>query len=383
MLQLRPTLLRPIAHAVVALALASLTGCVPVVWLPDSSGFIYVKPTKVAGVPSGQLMQYDLQKKTSHVIVADIGAGTQWPALSSDGQRIAVARLAGGPKEAKTVQIALYDLQGKQLHLSKAFTWAQTKKTPEFMLFWSPKNDMVVVSNEDDTGFYNVKTDSLKIIEKSMPVIHGGTPIRPDGKGVLLLSEAGKVLQLAFMDWEGKGEIIDADALVALAPKDKTPGSPLLFTVVSALTWPSWWDGDAALVGYKRDKATYAIDTVKKKIDFTAAFAAQAKVDKKDVQAPIHFDFAGDITIQAIQFRESPKGPTLRKIIAVNNTTKKEDILLAKGPDMTLFLPSPDGNYLALCLTSFGPSPELNGGDDRILVINNKGELVSNLSFER
>src|SRR5437867_1417969 len=101
MLHLRPTPRRPIAYAVVALTLASLAGCVPTVWLPDSSGFIYIKPIKVADEPSGQLMHFDLAKKTSRVIVKDVGAATTWPALSSDGKRIAVARRAGGPKEAK------------------------------------------------------------------------------------------------------------------------------------------------------------------------------------------------------------------------------------------------------------------------------------------
>jgi hypothetical protein len=53
-----------------------------------------------------------------------------------------------------------------------------------------------------------------------------------------------------------------------------------------------------------------------------------------------------------------------------------EETLLDKGPGMAIFLPSPDGNYLALCLTGIGP-----GQEDLILVINNQGELVSKLSF--
>ena len=52
-----------------------LTGCVPTTWLPDSSGFIYVKPIK-GKTPldpvSGQLVHFDLQKKTARVIVEEI-----------------------------------------------------------------------------------------------------------------------------------------------------------------------------------------------------------------------------------------------------------------------------------------------------------------------
>jgi hypothetical protein len=45
---------------------------------------------------------------------------------------------------------------------------------------------------------------------------------------------------------------------------------------------------------------------------------------------------------------------------------------------MSRSAPSPDGNYLALCLTNFE-----TGGENVILVINNKGELVSRLNFDR
>jgi hypothetical protein len=378
MLQLCPAPRRPIAFAVVALALASLSGCVPTVWLPDSSGFIYIKPIKVAGSPSGQLAHYDLQKKTSRVIVEDIGAATTWPAVSPDGKRIAVARLADGPKDAQNVQIAIYDLQGKQLHLSKVLAWAPAQgkgSLPEFILFWSPTNDMVVVSDAGETGIYNVKADTLKVIARSIPLIYGGTPIRPDGSGFLAMMGEKDDQRVVFMDWEGKDEKIDADAFVALLPKDKSPGSPIGMSMLASMLLPSWWDGRAAWVGSKRDKTTFAIDTARKKIDFTDALAASMKADKKDGM-PMRFDFAGDITVQAVQIHEM--NMAFRKIIAVNNKSKKEETLLAKGPDITLFLPSPDGTYLGLCLTSVGP-----GMDDQILVINNKGELVSKLNFEQ
>jgi hypothetical protein len=386
--------LRPLAVAALVLAATSLTGCVPTVWLPDSSGFIFVKPIKVAGEPSGQLVHYDLQKKTSRVIVEDIGKATVWPALSSDGKRIAVARSTGAPKQAKTLQIVLHDFEGKQLHLSPVFSWAPPPKEAAFaidmspvMLFWSPKDDMVVVTDGNVSGIYDVKKDSLKVIGKAMPLIHGGSPIRPDGKGILLLMGEKENQRLVFMDWEGKEQKIDADAFVGVMPKDSNPANtPLATTGLAALILPSWWDGTSAWVGFKRDKATYAIDTVKKKVDFTEAFAALVKVDKNvGDNMPIAFDFAGDITVKTVRFKGEIQGQpqikgqaTFNKVIVVNNKTKKEATLLAKGPGMALFLPSPDGNYLALCMTGFGL-----GIDDQILVINNKGELHSTLSLER
>src|SRR6185369_4601893 len=70
-----------------------LPGCVPTTWLPDSSGFLYVKPVaakKAGDPPSGQLLHYDLKTKNTRVVVNDIGAGTMWPAVSGDGKRVAI-----------------------------------------------------------------------------------------------------------------------------------------------------------------------------------------------------------------------------------------------------------------------------------------------------
>jgi hypothetical protein len=164
--------LRPLALATLSLAAMSMTGCVPTTWLADSSGFIYVKPITVAGESSRQLLHYDLQKKTSRVIVEDVGKATMWPALSPDGKRIAVARLNGGPKEAKAIQIVLYDFQGKELHISKAEPWSLAPKDGAIlpidlsvvMLFWSPKHDMLVVTDGNVSGIYDVKKDSLKVL---------------------------------------------------------------------------------------------------------------------------------------------------------------------------------------------------------------------------
>jgi Tol biopolymer transport system component len=375
----------------VAVGALALPGCVPTVWLPDSSGFIYVKPIKAKNPgdpPTGQLVHFDVKTKTSRVIVDKIDATTGWPALSPDGKRIAVARLKGKFKEAKTLQVVLYDFQGKQLHQSKEFPWAPPRENAvggtATLLFWSPKDDMVVVTDMSETGIYNVKADGLKVIEKAVPVIHGGTPIRPDGKGFLALTGEKDKARLVFMDWAGTEQKIDADSLTSVIPKDEKSGMDALSsTFIVSLVFPSWWDGNAAWVGFKRDKITYAIDTAKKKIDISDAFAAAVKAKKKlGEEVPIKFDFAGDVSVHLVQFKDDMPDKkmtrTFNRVIVVNHKTGKEQTLEAKVAELGVFLPSPDGNYLALCLTSFGL-----GDDSLILVINSKGKLVSKLTFER
>jgi hypothetical protein len=377
---------------ILALALAQ-TGCVPTVWLPDSSGFVYVKPTKgktPADPPSGQLVHFDVQKKTNRVIVEDIGTGTNWPALSPDGKRIAVANFKGNPKVAQTVQITLYDLQGKKLHQTKDLPWAPARPKSsgptQGLLFWSPspKDDMIVVTDVSETGIYNVKADKLKVLEKAVPVIHGGSPFRPDGKGFLLLTGEKKEMHLSFVDWTGAEQRIDVTPLTSLLSPDKKQlmdMEPVAALFITSMLLPSWWDQNQAWAGFKREKITYSIDTVKKTIAVSDSFAALTKAKKGlEDQEPGRFDFAGDITVRVTQFNVTdPKSKfkmTYNKVTAVNNQTKKETTLLDKAPAQAMFLPSPDGRYLSLCLSSlFGAE------DDIVLVINSKGELVTQLDF--
>jgi Tol biopolymer transport system component len=367
-----------------------LTGCVPTTWLPDSSGFIYVKPIKGKNPfdpPSGQLVHFDLQKKTSRIIVEDIGVGTNWPALAPEGKRIAIARFSGDPKQPRTVQIVLFDMAGKELHKTKELSWAPARPNnlgpSAGVLFWSPKDDMVVVSDLSETGIYSVTADTLKVIEKSVPVIHGGSPIRPDGKGFLLLSGEKENQHLAFVDWTGAEQKIDGTPLTKLLPADKSKieMEAIAATFISSLLLPSWWEDRSAWVGFKRDRITYAIDTVKKTIEVSDGFAAMTKA-KKGVgeEEPLRFDFAGDIMVRLSQFSvDDPVKQikkTYNKVVIVNDKTKKEETLLDKAPAQGVFLPSPDGQYLALCLSGI-----LGDDDAVILVINSKGELTSRINF--
>jgi hypothetical protein len=289
-----------------------LTGCVPTTWLPDSSGFIYVKPIKGKNPfdpPSGQLVHFDLQKKTSRIIVDDIGVGTNWPALAPDGKRIAIARFSGDPKQPRTVQIVLFDMAGKELRKTKDLPWAPARPNnlgpSAGVLFWSPREEMIVVSDLSETGIYSVTAGTLKVIEKSVPVIHGGSPIRPDGKGFLLLAGEKENQHLSFVDWTGAEQKIDGAPLTKLLPADKSKieMEAISATFISSLLLPSWWEDRSAWVGFKRDKITYAIDTVKKTIEVSDGFAAMTKA-KKGVgeEEPLRFDFVGDISVRLCQF---------------------------------------------------------------------------------
>jgi dipeptidyl aminopeptidase/acylaminoacyl peptidase len=367
----------------------ALSGCVPTAWLPDSSGFVYVKPVSNPNDRT-QLVHYDLKKKAGKVITNDCPGSTMWPAVNPDGKRVAVAEVKGEMGKAKTLQLTVYGLDGKKLHTSKEFPWvaaADNNISGPALLFWSPKEDRIVVADGNQTGVYDLKGDSIKMYDKSAPLIHGGSPMTPDGKGFLLLlgpkdkTKADDQGRVVLVDWAGKEQLIDVEPLVKLVPKGKLEQSEAMgsFFIVP-LVFPSWWDGPSAVAGFKRAKATYAIDTVKKTVVVSEAMAELIKQKKGDDE-PLEFDLGGDLTIRVTKLPGENKGKGARnaRIAVVNRATKKETVLVEKGPENCLFLPSPNGQYVALCITS-GP---IGQTDSLTIVVNNKGEEVARLTFDK
>jgi WD40-like Beta Propeller Repeat len=381
--------------AVFLFALA-LPGCVPTTWLPDSSGFIYVKPIKgtqpSARATGGPLVHYDLEKKAGRVVVADIGPGTIWPAISPDGKSIAVARFKGELGKGTTVQIVLYDLQGKLLKESKELVWEPPElkdfvRTSGATLFWSLKNDMLVVSANKTTGLYSLEKGAMKVLDQTLPVVHAGTPVLPDGTGVLLMITEGepkdKKTRLVVMDWAGTEQKINTGAFETAVKDKKGDNWGIKELAVCSLLWPSWWEGNAALAGPKRDKVTYKIDTAKKVVSLSEGFATLLQSDKTGSVIPIWFDFASGISVKLDPFQDITKDgkgrQSYHKVLSVNNKTGKEETLAAWVPGLQIFVPSPNGDYLALGLDfEFGVSTE----PSQILVIDNKGALHSKIVLE-
>ena len=122
-------------------ALAGATGCNfdGVVWLPDSSGFVYTTP--------GQLVRYDVSTGKSRVLTTE-DMSTILPAVSPDGKRIAIARLPSTREKWSNssrgiLQVIVYDLEGKELQRSPELTWSREwGDTNEGYaeLYWGPKD---------------------------------------------------------------------------------------------------------------------------------------------------------------------------------------------------------------------------------------------------
>ena len=128
-------------------------GCVPTVaWLPDSGGIIYTT-TDWPGLDDGRwmpkelqgrLIHYDLKTKSTRII-AKAETSTIQPALSPNGKQIAVAHLNLEKDKQRTLQVVVYDLEGKEIQHSKLLDWGDIPKRDieagiqkYSQLFWAP-----------------------------------------------------------------------------------------------------------------------------------------------------------------------------------------------------------------------------------------------------
>ena len=235
---------RLLAAGVLLLGALSSAGCVPgVAWLSDSSGFYYT-----SGTEHTRLNLYDAASNKSKVVVKDTGAGTLWPAVSPDGERIAVAKhiYTVGQKRTK-LQVVLFSREGKELSRSKEVDWlelknpavADRKKNGGEMpqLYWAPKEDKVLVFTDGGDGghsdggegghaaIYDVKADRMIHSGEGQLLVFGGSPLRPDGSGFLLIKNTrwpnwwnqgpGEISSdpgFTFVDWDGKETALKAPA---------------------------------------------------------------------------------------------------------------------------------------------------------------------------
>lgn len=191
-----------------ALALAA-AGCEPseIVWLPDSSGFVY--PDK----QNTRLVHFDLAKNAKRVVVEDAARECSKPAVSPDGTQFALAShtytiAAGSDQLVNRVQITFYDRDGTEKKKSKVFEFSvkgskvskDESGTLPARIIWKGHKDRVLTSH----GIYDRAQDKwLKIT--GTPAVFMRSDCPPVDKGFLTYrwDDKNSLLILAFVDWDG------------------------------------------------------------------------------------------------------------------------------------------------------------------------------------
>lgn len=335
--------LRGAALLLLLLSATTTVGCDPrknVVWLPDSSGFIYFKEE--------QIFHLDLAAKKNHVVVKDTGIQTIWPAISPDGKQFAVTR--HDAKES-AVEIIIYDLAGKVNQRTKL---EHLREEAPSGLFWSPGGKHIVVASDRDTILYDVKERTVVRWERSLPLPIGGTPFRPDGNGLLIIKGLkwidldrldGDDTRIVFVDLMGKEREV-------MLPKEKIRDKELKaeMCLLAALI-DSTWKGDVATgLGFSIDTAT-----LKCSLDEKAVKDIDKDLPLGFLMPESKLRLTGRFFISSFSFDAELTDSKSNKATSVFSDCKH-----------FMFTPSPDRKHLAV----------RHGDDDRIAVINAKGEII-------
>jgi hypothetical protein len=335
------------------------------VWLPDSSGFVYP-----AGKEREQLCFYDAATQKHRLLVADTGAATIIPALSPDGKQIAVARIRSGGNPAGTAQVLIYDRDGKEVHRSPEIVWNKAdpkdkdRQTVDAMLFWDAAGKKLLVSdiaNKEEsirTGIYDPTTKKMRVIDGQL-LAFGTTPIRPDGKGFLVLY-GPEQWDIALVDWEGKRQKI-------VLPPETTDEE----YKQEILAYPWWfasrWEGDVASVAYQESRIRLDTKTLKAKLEKRPA--AEARVGDFFLQH--QHTFAGGVKVRALVHEDEEGKQNKSRLEIITPGKEKPRALVEQGNGLFGFSPSPDKKLLAIWCVDDGTK------NPRIYVVNSSGEIVS------
>jgi hypothetical protein len=356
----------------VILALLPCAGCVPtVVWLPDSSGFVYMV-TDWPGdadeeeAPPDWLVHYDVRTKTRRTI-AKTGTNTIAPALSPDGKRLAVAKLTMEEGKPVTLQVIVYDLQGKELRRTQAFRWSDKGPGPASFdvfpqVYWAPQGNKLLVYAFEETGICDLDQDRMKKIEGVGIIICGTSPIRPDGKGFLFARDQPLP---AFVDWDGNH-----------ADMELPEGSGAFrFPHLAAMYWTRW-EGNVAVAVCRQGELR--IDTATKTITIRPVTEALWALDGKDIQN--QHTFPDGRTRIAVVFLTEHRGissgglPPSVRVDLIGPAAGQRRILVAATPHCGIY-PSPNKELVVL---RYGiEDKEKEKYQDKMMLVNAKGEVVA------
>ncbi len=355
--------LRGLAVLAATLAAGS-AGCIPpgIAWFPDSTGFVYT-----GGKDKKQLMVFEVGQKKGRALPVKAGSPA-WPAVSPDGKRIALAWTTHIPSfwadNTDRLTVLIVDRAGKVVH--RAADIEDVDYSEILQVWWSPRGDRLLISAETWARIYDVQTKKLTRLP-GPAVTFGTTPVRPDGK-VLLLLHLEK-LQYHLVDWDGKEQVIKPILTTLL----KNSRDERFQMVRFPLSPDSGWDGKVASATGLGSR--FRVDTGR--LSVTNEDDKASKIYNPYVRR--HHVFPGRVAVHAGGPLEGP-GKVGTPRIELVRPGKPPEVLVEKMY-FVLFFPSPDGKFLAVhwaddIAAAFGVTKQ----QDRILVLNARGEVVADLN---
>ena len=149
-------------------------------WHPQGKSFLYLDMDMPSGLQ--QLYRYNLESKESQLVLS--GYSLMLPAWSPDGQTIAVCAWKKPFEEENVVDLVLLESNGVQTILFQSLPGSKKDELTMFLApAWSPDNEQVVLTNDDNLILVNTKTGS-KIPLTSGDAVLICPAVSPDGKTI-------------------------------------------------------------------------------------------------------------------------------------------------------------------------------------------------------
>lgn len=336
--------------------LGFLSGCGQgVAWRADSTGFLYTDQE------GKRVMAFDLKTKTSSVVVPSTGTVTALPGLSPDGKRVAVARLEYAKGKRPRLQVRIYSITGKEEKRSAWFERAREDESKEdkvqvVHLHWATPDRIGLIAA--GACIYDLKNDKLSEVDNVEPWFPGASVIRPDGKGCLAHREVNDDLELLFVDWNGKAQVVGKLA----KGEERSP------------TFLAEWEGTVALVVH--DGAIYEADTSRGTLlpsqKKPPALPAAGKLVSYHV-------FPGRTKALCVYEHEEEMGMSKESWMSVevqDLTTSTRTALVKKCELFPMLHPSPDRKTVVLAYSTKGGARE-----NHLLVVGADGKVVSDIKL--
>ena len=413
---------RSSAFAVLALALAVASGCIPprIVWLPDSSGFIYstAGPWNAPVEPVAKLFLYDLKRNAARFLNDLPSQSTMMPSFSPDGKQAAFVRIHPSD-DGPTAQVIRMDIDTGQVHESKPASIGATKKDQEAIWAvaeWAPTGDRLLIiwfdpgeKSPTSLGSYDIKTETLTVLPGFLMTfldrpLNGS--IAGDGSGFLAFSTE-KLEQirsnaardtfdgvsstpfeaLTFVDWSGRSHAFEMDAGTRAALAKSFDDCAEQFACASLLvdsTLHGSWAGPIAELPLPG--GVVRIDCARFTLNFknesrVAEQFARMKHERVEISRSLA---AGDAVFEVIA-TDPPDKNAERTLFG----RKRIDIWMPKTGERRTILedvtklsvsPAPDGRKLAI---RYSNTSEADSGPERIIVFDNHGNSIAQFEIEK
>jgi hypothetical protein len=215
----------------------------------------------------------------------------------------------------------------------------------------------LIVHSFDDpvlTGIYDPAKKTLITVE-GLPSPFGGTPVRPDGKGLIVSRKdpGTDALKVFLVDWGGKSQ-----------PIEMNPDTIDNENKVSAIQFPwagtSEWKGNVAEVSF--GEIRIRIDTEKRVGTFESIPKSEAIVDGKELVQ--HYTFPDGAKVRVLQ--EEPTMNSRYYLEFLKPGEAKPKSIKIQDKNSFILIPSPDRKWLVVRAV---------GEDKTIFLINGKGEV--------